>query len=614
MTPRSTPVSASCGAGVIASALLWLGAAGCESPRVDDVGASRRDAGPDASFSFPDAPSIDAPDSPDAREPGDVELWFLDAPSRAFAFDLDGDGTNDADLTLLDGADGGASEALLRVEILGVSWDVPLGAGTRVPRAGVTFVGPSIQVIGEHVGGGRHEVALLVAIDRGDHDSAALVVVDVDAARVLGTASAPSALVRFESYDLAAFAGALAESAEGRRAPFLAPGYGDAPAAPWGYACVFRVGASSTRCGAGFVEIDTSASGNWFREVGGMTSDLDGDGTGDLTLVYHQRLRSYSGRTGALLADTEYDVALADEPGSPRWFHSGRNYGTLSFVRGADGLDRTLIVGGAPVGSFADYNCNVSRFVAVLESTRDLPGTRHLAWSDYFGFASSIFRTYGEAYASDPSADLARLGDFTNGCIHRFADSRVVVSGQDAVMFDYFVASGPVDSCLDEQYALYLPPTWTPEKVTAWNACISQIVGQTGTWGMQVRRLSDGASVTGSLNTYVWGASDRLLPSGELVYVVESMPSGARFDVADVPASAMHVWALVDGLWSPRGDLPIAGRPRILSVPAEGDVGVGSFSMPTALDLSDLDDDGLVELALTSGERLEWNGTAFVVR
>jgi hypothetical protein len=254
------------------------------------------------------------------------------------------------------------------------------------------------------------------------------------------------------------------------------------------------------------VEIDTRAEGNWFREVGGLTSDLDGDGTGELTLVYHTRLRSYSGRTGLLLADTEYDVAFTDEPSSPRWFHSGRNYGTLSFARGADGLDRTLIVGGAPVGSFADYNCNVSRFVAVLEQTRAMPSTRHLAWSDYFGFASSIFRTYSPAYASDPSADLARLGDFTNGCIHRFADSRVVVSGEEAVMFDSFVASGTVDTCLDEQYALYLPPTWTPEKT-----------------------------------------------------------------------------------------------------------GVGSFADPTALDLTDVDGDGLAELALVSGARVEWNGSAFVV-
>ncbi|MBN8612042.1 MAG: hypothetical protein J0L92_15720 [Deltaproteobacteria bacterium] len=577
----------------------------CEPERAaDDARREDGDASPtDTSITFPDAGVIDAPglDALDAPEDDAA------TPTRAFAFDLDRDGTNDTHLALLDGAGGAA----LRVETATDAFEIPLGATARATPGGVTFSGPALQAIGDHVGGARSEVAVAFAIDRGKNASAALAVLDVEARLLVASTSSPADLARFESYGLATFVGALEEPA--RRAPFLAPGYGDAPAALWGYACVFRVGATSSRCGAGFVEIDTRSDGNWFREVGGLTSDLDGDGTGDLTLVYHTRLRSYSGRTGLLLADTEYDVALADEPSSPRWFHSGRNYGTLSFARGADGLDRTLIVGGAPVGSFADYNCNVSRFVAVLEQARAMPSTRHLAWSDYFGFASSIFRTYSPAYASDPSADLARLGDFTNGCIHRFADSRVVVSSEEAVMFDSFVASGTVDTCLDEQYALYLPPTWTPEKTAAWNACISRIVSQPGTWGMQVRRVRDGMSLTGSLNTYVWGATDRLLPSRELVFVVESMPSGARFDVSDVPASAMHVWALVDGLWAARGDLPIVGRPRILTTPASGDVGVGSFADPTALDLTDVDGDGLSELALASGARVEWSGSAFVV-
>ena len=601
------PKAPSAGIVVLCTAIL-----ACEPERAaDDARREDGDATPtDASITFPDAHVMDAPGL-------DTSIGSLDAlllpeddaatHTRTFAFDLDRDGTNDTDLTLLDGAGGAA----LRVETATEVFEIPLGATARATPSGVTFSGPALQAIGDHVGGARSEVAVAFAIDRGTHASAALAVLDVEARVLVASTSSPADLARFESYGLATFVGALEEPT--RRAPFLAPGYGDAPAALWGYACVFRVGASGSRCGAGFVEIDTRSEGSWFREVGGLTSDLDGDGTGDLTLVYHTRLRSYSGRTGLLLADTEYDVALADEPSSPRWFHSGRNYGTLSFARGADGLDRTLIVGGAPVGSFADYNCNVSRFVAVLEQTRAMPSSRRLAWSDYFGFASSIFRTYSPAYASDPSADLARLGDFTNGCIHRFADSRVVVSAEDAVMFDYFLASGTVDTCLDEQYALYLPPTWTPEKTAAWNACISRIVSQPGTWGMQVRRVRDGASLTGSLGTYVWGATDRLLPSRELVFVVESMPSGARFDVSDVPASAMHVWALVDGLWAARGDLPIVGRPRILTTPASGDVGVGSFADPTALDLTDVDGDGLAELALATGERIEWNGTAFVI-
>jgi len=584
-------------------ALLALCA--CDAPTSPDVGPRRDAPGLDAAIEFPDvlaldAPGLDAPDL-DAPAPG------TDAAARAFAFDLDGDGRNDTDLTLVPASGGGA----LRVETETESFEIAL-PGARVPATGVSLTGRTIQVVGQHEGAPRSEVAVLHALERGTHASVAMSVLDVDARAVLATASSPTALARFESYDLGAFGGVLAGAANDT--PFLAPGYGDGPAASWGYACLFRAGASGARCGAGFVEIDTTAPGTWFREVGGLTSDLDGDGTGDLTLVYHQRLRSYSGTTGALLADTEYDVALTDEPASPRWFHSGRNYGTLSFVRGADGRDRTLVVGGAPVGSFTDYNCNVSRFVAVLEQARSAPSSRALAWSDYFGFASTIFRTYSPAFASDPAADVSRLGDFTSGCIHRFGDSRVVVSGEDAVMFDYFVASGPVDTCLDEQYALYLPPTWTPDKVAAWNACISRIVGQTGTWGMQVRRLRDGTSLTGSQGTYVWGATDRLLPSRELVFVVESVPTTTRFDLTDVAPSALHVWALVGGLWVPRGGFPTPGRPAITGAPAGGDVGVGSFTGLATLDLSEGDGDGLAELRLSTGERVEWDGAAFVVR
>ena len=40
---------------------------------------------------------------------------------------------------------------------------------------------------------------------------------------------------------------------------------------------------------------------------------------------------------------------------------------------------------------------------------------------------------------------------------------------------------------------------------------------------------------------------------------------------------------------------------------------MGSFTALMDLDLSDRDGDGLAELALESGERVEWNGTAFVV-
>jgi len=188
------------------------------------------------------------------------------------------------------------------------------------------------------------------------------------------------------------------------------------------------------------------------------------------------------------------------------------------------------------------------------------------------------------------------------------------VAGGGDLVFGDCVAGGPVATCAEGQYGLYHPPTWTPDKVAAWNACISRIVSQAGAWGMQARRLRDGMSLTGSQGTYVWGATDRLLPSRELVFVVESVPMVTRFDLADVAPSVLHVWALVGGLWAPRGDLPIAGRPTITSVAAEGDIGVGSFTGLAMLDLTDLDDDGLAELGLVSGERVEWDGSSFVMR
>jgi hypothetical protein len=51
---------------------------------------------------------------------------------------------------------------------------------------------------------------------------------------------------------------------------------------------------------------------------------------------------------------------------------------------------------------------------------------------------------------------------------------------------------------------------------------------------MQARRVSDGTSITGGQRVYVWGRTDRLLPSGEIVYLTERLPERTRFDLADV--------------------------------------------------------------------------------
>lgn len=581
-----------------------------DGPPVVSRDAEAGDAGPRADGAAPSdaATRGDGGEAPDAGPPG------VDAgPARAFAHDLDADGTPDTALAV---EPCGAELCVVVDSTVVTTTTIALPAGSVTRAAGsATMYGQDVMVIGDHVGGPIHEVAVAHQLARGGHDSPALTVLDVEAGTAIGTGSAPADLATFELYGLAGFVGAAA-GPDGRLHPFLAPSFGDGPRATWGHLCVARPGAPAVdRCGGGFAEIPTvPIAGEWFREVGAYVEDVDADGWQDLSLIFHQRIQTVSLRTGATLVTTEFDVAASTEPGSPTWFHSGRNYGSHSAFVGADGRLRNVIVGGSPVGDFANANCNVSRFLAVLEATAGAPGSRRLRWSDYFGFASSIFVRYDPAFASDPSADLARRGDFVDGCIHRFSDSRSVIDGEDVVLVNYFAADAPVDECLWEQYQLYLPPAWTEEKADAWYRCFGRNVGSVGVWGMQARRVSDGSSVTGSQRTYVWGRTDRLRPDGEVVYVVESLPDRTRFDLMGVTPGPMSVLALVDGLFVSRGTLPVAGRPAIAHVPAKGAVATGDSSGIAELVLRDPDGDGVHDLQLADGTWVGLSGDAFVVR
>jgi hypothetical protein len=95
------------------------------------------------------------------------------------------------------------------------------------------------------------------------------------------------------------------------------------------------------------------------------------------------------------------------------------------------------------------------------------------------------------------------------------------------------------------------------------------------------------------------------------VYLVEVLPSSVRFDLVDAPATALMVWALPrDGLWSPRGQLPVARRPMIASVPAEDHRGVGSYTGLAGLVLEDRDGDGLQDVQLADGSWVGWSEDA----
>ncbi len=584
-------------------AFLCIAIAACTSVPPSLVpDATVEDADIDAAYG--DAANEDTGDAstdpPRDAAPIDVTEDVADG-RHIYAYDLDEDGTPETNLAVVP-CDG---DLCLQVQQAGRVDDIPLAPASTDRGSTILYGGATITLIGDHDGDGLQEVAIAHALQRIDHLSPALSVVDIATAHV-DTTAAPEGLSAFAQYPLAAFHSTL-RSPEGLAYPYLVPSYGDADGRPWGYGCLYRPGHTPEGpCGANFLSINTIPAGTgWFREVGAYAQDIDADGWDDLHLIFHRLIYSVSGRTGAVLATTTYDVAT-EEVTSPPWFHSGRNYGTHATRHMGDSI-QTLIVGGSPVGNFGNLNCNVSRFIAVLSTTSGVPGSRHLAWSDYFGFASTSFHTFDPSFVGRESEAVSRLGDFAEGCIHRFGDSYAEIDGEEALIFNYFASDGPVDTCLDEQYRLYLPPVtnWMDEKSDTWYACLAQNVGSPGTWGMQARRVRDGTSVTGSQGTYVWGRVDTLFsahPTAEPLYLVESLPRHARFDLADVPVGTLHIYALRGGLFVSRGVLPENVRPVVEAAPHDPARALGDTSSFTRLLLADRDEDGLTELLLDNGD------------
>ena len=498
-------------------------------------------------------------------------------PAPTGAHDLDADGVPETDLSLGPCTRTPDGTCLHVVSPLVPLTELPLAA--TADQCDGNYQARRLELLGDHSGDGLSEIAARFCRFDGVQGPPALAVVDLAAAAILGRADAPIA----QDY---AWSDAV-QDPQGLRHPFLAPSYGDGENinGNWGYLCVYRPELpAAANCGPGFSAIPTLLAPGEFREVGGTLQDLDGDGWQDINLIYHRRQYSLSPATLGLLNTFEYDVAAADEPGAPKWFHSGRNYGTHAAITGGDGKPRIVIVGGTPVGSFGDDLCNVSRFLAVLEQSPAQPATRALAWSRYFGFSSTIFATYDAKYAADPMQDVARLADAVDGCIHRFSDSRTTMNGAEVLLINYFAMSAPIDLCLVEQFALYQPPTWTDEKADAWYACFAKNRTAPGVWGMQVLDERTGVGLTGSQGTYVWGWSDLLRP-GERIYLVQYLAGPGAFDLSDRPLTALKAHALSDGLWQARGEFPVPGRPKLRQQDPQGPRGVGSYTFFSELTL-----------------------------
>lgn len=440
-------------------------------------------------------------------------------------------------------------------------------------------------------------VAVHFAADVAGSPAPALSVIDLAQRRVLGTARAPYPGLR--SYV------AYLQGPEGET-PVLAPGLGDTPGPQgWGYLCLFRRDAApaGAHCGPGFLEASTflrpETRVGSHRELGGLTWDADGDGWEDLELVFHGEIATYSGHTAKLLARTTYDVASPRAEAKAGVFHSGRNYGVLSVAPTAAEKFRVRLVGGIPVGDFADLYCNVSRFAAVLEGR---PPARHLAWSHYYGFHSA---TLGSTFGLAPRPVL-RNGDGWNGCLHRFSDATVTLGDTPALAFNIFEVAKPASPCLPQQRRLLSLPAWTAEKKNSWETCLREGRATRGHWRTEWLRESDGATLPGPAlkHAYLWGWMRDFERRGETTYFLEALPEAPPYNFGEQPPSPLVAYAYRHGVWVEVGRAPLAARPALKHVSATGTRGVGSDSYLAEFDAQDIDGDGRPEIRLTNGEWL----------
>lgn len=423
------------------------------------------------------------------------------------------------------------------------------------------------------------------------------------------------------------------------RLPVLALGYDtELSAAP--NLCVFdpRSLRTNAQCGVGFRAVSLAAivapsAVNYpalFREVGAIAHDANGDGWSEVVLFFHATQATINVAPGAatpLLRQLAYDVGAAY--GATVSVHSGRNYGIWAArVAGTtSGTFAELGVGGVEVGAFSDYNCNVSRFVAML-------GALGMMWSRYLGFASSTWSNYNAAQcggvASGGLACLSRPGDFDHNCVHRFEHGiGKSDDGVDFVAFNYFTQTSPAPSdntarCLAEQYDLYQEPTWTTAKANAWGACFARKHMQSrGFWGTSFVHLWNGTTFTGGTNVYVWGTARNLtgLGGSSTFMVLETQPSGSwPIDLSLSTAPAMQVKTLKAGLFQHVGTFPVPGRPKLRRVlPSDDDIdtlspdwniGFASSTAMTVLTMRDVNCDGVREIMLETNQWVSWSASA----
>lgn len=408
--------------------------------------------------------------------------------------------------------------------------------------------------------------------------------------------------------------------------PFIAPGQRYLSKPHWGFLCQFDPAAISNpdpACGTGFRSVSiefTNSLGqsalvaSSFRHNGGWVDDLNGDGIDEINLPFLFYILSIDGRTGARVALSTFDVARNSEPNSkPVGFHSGRLYGSFkTFSDPLTGVKTTLIAAGNAVGSFQDYFCNVSRYVAGISWIN----TGNLKWSNYISFEKTIF-----APPFDSVDNYYRKGDGLNHCVHRFSDSLFDVGGVPATAYSYFDADVPQPSCESEVLAEQSSTFSSASKIDYDTCAKNNHLTKYGKWTVQIVNATNGSLVNAWPGAYFWGRVEKFAPDQPFHFIVETFTSNSskvRFDqVGHVPDSlSFSTIPKSDWHFAHSGILLAPGsRPKIQSkygFYGSAPRGVGqTFAGIPELVVRDVDNDGYNDIQLENGK---WVGYSLILK
>lgn len=541
--------------------------------------------------------------------------------------DLTGDGVIDSEVTVESSVLGISGTVVRNIALEG------LAANARVS---------AVTAIGQHVGGPLSEIAVRVDDHTSEGNRSVLIVMDPDAGIEVARWTQPTRT------PTPVWVGHALTTGK-RRIPVIAPGQ-EQSNVTWNFLCRYTPGASGSACGANFTSIDAFPLNvaSYRRHQGAWLQDVDGDGTEDVNIPFYG---VFNGRRqdGGVLAvspldgartwtplsmaesarDSEQLVGGASQPpyaslaGGAQGFDSGRLYGAASAFR-RDGRDRTLLVGGQPVGFYPQAStnpedswlvmCNVARYVGLVGGPAGQPGPRQLEWGWYFNFHQAVFR------GNSGTGDLLKDAALAHGCIHRYSDARVrSAQGWPAVAFNVFRLVSPEPACEAEQRAMF-SSGFTAAATRTYDTCLIGTAARPGRWMLQALDETNGNGVAALPDSYLWGYSDRLLPGGALVFIVEPFAAPTPFARPKDSSRAMNLVTLQSApAWQfqAAGSFPVAGRPALRSDPYDANPPLaGQHLSGNFMHLQTRPNDdapGLVDVKLENGNWVGWSPQARAV-